>query len=493
MNDMLLKTTALANVQVERRSTVDLLQYDHEFFIQFFLGDELTCPVPDFHIAAFHKMIDVTIRQFVCAIPRGHAKTTLAKLSCIWYLLFSDYRFVIYVSNTHTIAAPACQDIIAFMETENFKVVFGEIKWHIRRESDGIYKFELNGKLCILRAIGAGQQLRGINVDNARPDLGVIDDLEDNDNIATEQLFKKLKQWFYGPFKKCFNKFHYKLIHLGNMISSQCLLKEHVESSFWASMHFGCLLSNGQPLWPDLWSLEDLRADYLEYVENGMAEIWFAEMMNMPVALGGGVIRLDQIKYRTMPEEGTIDYGFITIDLAISEQTWAHKAAITVHGYFENAWQIVDGELIGDSRGKDPILLFEVVLSYMVKWNISVVGIESIAYQASLQYVFRYLLECRGILGVVIIPLTTTARKAQRIIGWASMIKSGEYFLNTNEVLATTQLLNYDPQSKKNDDDYIDCASYAPQMIDRYLPDIVNNQLNYQPVKCKSAYQISPV
>ena len=62
----------------------------------------------------------------------------------------------------------------------------------------------------------------------------------------------------------------------------------------------------------------------MEYLEAGMADVWFAEMMNMPTAGGRGIIKAEDIVYRPFRIPDDIKYGFITIDLAISEQTWAH-------------------------------------------------------------------------------------------------------------------------------------------------------------------------
>ena len=142
-------------VSLDRENVIKALEHDHEFFINFFLGDELIFPVPNFHLDIFNKMVDPGIRQFVCAIPRDHAKTTLAKLACLWFFLFSKYRFILYVSNTSTIAQQACIDIVNFLESDNFIAVFGRVDWLVKREGEGLYKFKLQDKVCVLRALGA--------------------------------------------------------------------------------------------------------------------------------------------------------------------------------------------------------------------------------------------------------------------------------------------------------------------------------------------------
>jgi len=481
-------------VQLSPEDAATLLEQDAEFFIHFFLHEELTFPVPKFHIDIFHLMILVDITRFVCAIPRDHAKTTLAKLACVWYLLFSDYRFIVYLSNTSSIAIPATNDIVGFLRSENFINTFGACEWLVEQEGKGLYKFRLpavfGNKLCILRALGAGQQVRGINVDNQRPQLAIVDDLEDNDNIATPELFLKLKKWMYGPFRKCLDKFHNKMIWLGNMISHESMLHENCESDFWYSRRYGCLLANGEALWPDAWSLEKLAVDYLEYQDAGMADVWFAEMMNLPMAGGNGLIEADEITYKPAIEPRDHEIGFFTIDLAISDKSWAHKQVIAVHVWVdEEFWQV---PCTYELTTNDPVALFYEVVRLAEIWGFFVVGIESVAYQASLQFTFPHLCLLEGIEGMEFVPLPAANRKVERLAPWAGLLKKGEYCLTEGDFHITQQLLKFDPTKKHNDDDTIDACAHGPHMIANYYNLIYDkvHKIDRPPHVAQSVYQL---
>lgn len=484
-------------VQINTGEIIYALKHDSEFFIQFFLGEELTHPVPPFHIDVFHLMTSTAVRLCAFALPRDHAKTTLAKLAAVKYLLFTDYQFVIYLSNVSTIAVPACNDIIGFFESENFASVFGPPEFITKQDGVGLYIFKIKipqddgswqDKLCILRALGAGQSVRGINIRHRRPQLAIVDDLEDKDNIATEELFLKLKRWFYGTFRKCLDKFDHKIIHIGNMISNKCMLKEHCASEYWFSRLYGALLSNGQPLWPDAWPIEKLKQDFIEYLKAGMTDIWFAEMMNMPIGIGKGLIKADEIYYlpEIYPED--VEYSCMTLDLAISDRTWAHETVMAVHGWNGECWQSVETD---GGVGIDPINLFERVIALCYKWHINVVGIESVAYQASLKFVFNFLCATRGIENIRFVDLYATGRKVQRFSPWAAMIKAKEYALTESDFKTTEQLLTFDPKLKNNDDDYIDAKSYVIQMINNWLPEI-QEQISFKTMpEPLGSYQIA--
>jgi len=480
-------------VQINKAHILAALEHDAEFFIQFFLEDELTFPVPEFHKDIFYLMTLREVTRFVCAIPRDHAKTTLAKLAAVWYFLFTDYRFIVYMSNTATIAVPATNDIVNFLESDNFKLTFGPVEWIKKQDGVGFYIFKIGDKTCILRAMGAGQQVRGINVDNKRPQLAILDDIEDNDNIATEPLFRKLKQWFYGPFRKALDKFHNKIIHLGNMINVKSLLNEHCNSEFWHSRRYGCILANGKPLWPDAWTLDKLKRDFVEYSLAGMSDIWFAEMMNLPLARGKGLIKAEDIFYAPACLPGDIEYGFLTLDLAISEKAWAHQTVLVVHGWTGAFWQIVEYEMY---TGIDPVTLFTHVKAMMTKWHVRVCGIEDEAYQASLKFVFRHLTLMDGMdeTQMMFVPLSTGKKqKVLRLAPWAGLIKAGQYALTEGEFMMTQQLLMYDPLKKNNDDDAIDAAAYGPQMTAAYLDEIIKEIMPIESSPAQTLYEISAI
>lgn len=472
------------------------LHHDATFFIQFFLGDELTHPVPEFHPDIFYLMTWQEAPQVAIAIPRDHAKTTLAKLAAVWYFLFTDYRFIIYLSNTIDVAVPAVVDIIAFLETDNCRQVFGDIDWTngTRQDGKGIYKFKLQGKTCMLRALGAGKQVRGINIDNRRPQLAIVDDLEDEENTGTEDAFRKLKRWFYGPFLKCLDKFHNKVVQIGNLVATSSLLQENLRSNYWYTRLYGCILQNGQPLWPDAWPLKKLQLDFLKYQEAGMADVWFAEMMNMPLAGGRGIIAAEEIYYLPAVTRENIEYGFITVDLAISKQTWAHKTCAAVHGWVQTdeggCWQIVDER---SWRGIDPIALFYELVQLCFEWGVTVIGLENVSFQASLQTVYPHLALSEGLVQLQFVPLQAIQRKTQRIVPWAGMIKARKYALTRGDFAITQQLLAYDPAKNENQDDDIDCCAHGVQMISRYMHLIAASMRPYATGTVQDNYQVAEV
>ena len=127
------------------------------------------------------------------------------------------------------------------------------------------------------------------------------------------------------------------------------------------------------------------------------------------------------------------------------------------------------------------------------KWDLHVVGIESVAYQASLKSVFEH--EClrNGITGIVFVQLQAIGRKAIRIISWASMIKAKEYALNQGDFIVVQEMLNYRPDKRDNIDDHIDAHAYLPQMMNNFMHLILQEYDMQTHHEIQGSYQVCEV
>lgn len=453
------------------------LESDGEFFIEFFLADELTSPVPFFHYGEIWPLLTNTAMQrALLAIPRDHAKTTLSKLAVVWYFLFTNHRFCVYLSNTNTIAKNACKDIMGYFNSPNFIATYGRIKVIKESETDSLWIFEITMrdgrvKKCILRAVGAGQQMRGINIDNQRPDIAVVDDVEDNENTDSEVLQKKLDKWIFGPFIKALAR-RKKIIWLGNMLQKTSLLARLSQRPNWNPVVFGALVKDAvtgalTPLWPERWSMEELIEDFQEYREMGLVETWMCEMMNMP---GHGVdgFTQEQLNFAPVPGPDEILASWLVLDPAFGENASNDDSSITVHVLPRDGPAMIVDHRTGKFREHE---LFDQMMSLARTWNAWVWGIEAVAAQRVLIPFFQILLASQLMNhNVEMVPLMAGKGdpKVARIKSWVALMAKGEYAVYEGAVEITTQLLNYNMKKKSNRDDLIDSCAYGPQMLLQY-------------------------
>lgn len=467
-------------------SIVASLKNSAAFFIDFFIHEELDHEVPPIHVSIWEDMTDTTKERKLLAIPREHAKTTLAKLAVVWYWLFTGHRFCAYLSNTSPIAKNACRDIVNYLRSPNFVSVFGEPVFHKESEVEGLWIFTLQmpgggEKKCILRATGANQQMRGINIDNQRPDIAVIDDLEDKANTASAQLQKNLDEWVFGTFIKALARKRLKLIWLGNMLRKTTLLARLSQRPNWNPTVYGCLIKDESnklvPLWPDLWTIEKIMEDFSEYRDLGLVETWMCEMMNMP-GRGANGFSIDQINYQPMPVPEELAGAFITIDPAFGQNVQEHDStAIVVHGIRKNGCPMVVGYEVGHMDDRE---MFDRALALSEYWRAYTWGIESVAAQRLLKSLFSMYATAAGCGHVLeFVDLKAGMDKHSRIKAWvASMDPRGvggkprdpTYGVFENDWSITQQLLDYDLTKKDQEDDLCDSCAYGIQMMENYLP-----------------------
>jgi hypothetical protein len=466
-------------VDVSRTEMIGAMRVAFEVFITFFLHDQLDMAVPEFHEQIWALLTDQQKERVLLAIPRDHAKTTLAKLVVIWYWLFSNHRFCVYLSNTAPIAKAACRDIMSYLSHPNFLALFGHVRMVKSSENEGLWMFDLTMptgriKRCILRALGQGQQMRGINIDNQRPDIAVIDDVEDNENTESEMQQKKLDRWMFGPFLKALAR-KKKIIWLGNMLQKTSLLARLSRNPRWNPVVFGCLIKDVEtrqlrPLWPEKWTVDALKDDFKEYKDNGLVETWMCEMMNMP-GHGENGFTLDQLNYAPIPTPDMISCAWITVDPAFGLGAENDESAVSVHVIPKESSTPIT---VVCSHGRwDETRMFTEILGLAQYWNAWVWGIEAIAAQKVLISLFSVLLAQRMLNHhVEMIPLMAGKGdpKISRIRSFVSLMANEEWAIPEGDIDITNQAMEFDFRKKQQPDDILDSCAYGPMMMEAYLP-----------------------
>lgn len=169
---------------------------------------------PDFHKEIADIMNDVSLRstnaKIAVAAPRGHAKSTyLSKAFPLHELLYRKRKYVLMVSETPKVAL-ANLDWIRNQLKFNVKLRndFGPLlsprdQGNLRDNNEGFIAYETNGdvkrQIALLESASTGGAIRGRNWNGYRPDLIILDDLEDaraGGNASTVDQRSQLRDWF---------------------------------------------------------------------------------------------------------------------------------------------------------------------------------------------------------------------------------------------------------------------------------------------------------
>ena len=243
---------------------------------------------------------------------RGAAKSTLMEEVVIIKALFREFRFPIILGNSYDRACERLSAIKREFETnDNIAELFGEQVGGTWAQDQIVLT---NGTK--IQCFGARQSLRGAKHNDQRPDFALVDDLEDEDNVATEDARRKLKRWFNGALIPALDP-ESPIRVVGTPLHPKSLLEEKMCDPAWVSRRFPILNFNAETgveesAWPDRFRLEyinELKQNYIRdgnYVEFEQEYMCRSEdIANKPFQ--PGMFKVEPVISQWMPVEIMVD------------------------------------------------------------------------------------------------------------------------------------------------------------------------------------------
>lgn len=313
-----------------------------------------TVKTPDFHRELWDLCCS-SHRYVAAAAPRGHAKSTAVTHSYVLAsVLFRERSFVMIVSGTEDQSIQFLGDIKKELaDNDNIKELFGVAKILKDAETKVIVQMEDGHQFCIV-AKGSGQKVRGTKWRNQRPDLVVCDDLEEDEQVMSQERRIKFRRWFFGALvpvlsKKGVIRVVGTILHMDSLLERlmpkedrkkgirlyKTPLKEYTteKDPAWKSVRYKAHNSDfSHILWEDMWNRERLERERRSYVEQGMPDGYSQEYLNTPIDETLAFFRKGDLL--PMIDE---DYNkhlryYAAIDFAISEKQTADYTVILVAG-----------------------------------------------------------------------------------------------------------------------------------------------------------------
>jgi len=270
--------------------------------------------------------------RVLIAAPRGFSKSTiLARIYPLWLAVFGLRKDILIISASEGLAIENLRYVKMAVENNPLlRELFGDMTSDKWRENHIELRL-FNGDRVTLRAKGAGGQIRGF-----RPDCLILDDLETDDSVESEEQRKKLKDWV---FKACLNCLlpGGQLVVIGTILSQLSLLQDLLETpNGWSKKKYKAYLDGemkpGKELWPDERPHEWLQERKKEIGSNRFS----AEFMNDPMSDEAAPIKDEHIKYWGDESSGGVPLpkhmnAVIAVDPAYSEDAKAdYKVAVLV-------------------------------------------------------------------------------------------------------------------------------------------------------------------
>lgn len=186
----------------------------------------------------------------VTAAPRGHAKSTnFTFKDTIHAVLYGYKHYCIIISDSSEQAEGFLEDIKTELE-DNGDIItdFGNLKGDKAWRS-GVILTKTDIKV---EAIGSGKKIRGRKHRNWRPDLIVLDDIENDENVNTPEQRRKLKSWFEKAVSKAGDTYT-DIMYIGTVLHYDSLLNNILQNPRYHAKKYRAVISwaENQKLWDE--------------------------------------------------------------------------------------------------------------------------------------------------------------------------------------------------------------------------------------------------
>jgi hypothetical protein len=478
----------LAEVSTSSQDAAEISRSDLNFLGMLAAPDEFVYSFPPFYITLFSLLtaFKSRVERFAIGIPRGFAKTTFIKLLCLWYILFSRKQFILIVGAAEGLATNTLADIADLLDGANIRKLFGNWRSAIEVDTQSLKVFHFRGRNIIIRAIGAGTAVRGINRKNKRPDVIIMDDVQKRETADNKELSDELLRWVVGTLMKARSNEGCTYIYVGNMYPQNCILEKLKNNSQWTSFIVGGILADGTSLWEDLRPIEDLLAEYQSDKELGQEEIFVAEVLNSTDILPASGLDINKIP--TLPayyNEAEPEGSFILIDPSSGKKGGDD---CTISHY-----SVCDGTPIFDeliSGTFTPLETIQTAINLGIKRDTRLIGVEGGAYQSTLLFWFEKICEDEGISGFEFVELSPKGQNKNTRIkrGLLQCLKGEIYLAPAVRTLVISQALDWNPLKVTNKDDIIDPLGYVSEVLSDYSHLVVKNIFNVEDTKVSASH-----
>ncbi len=331
------------NIMSDRTFRIETCLNSHYWFFHVYFAQYIKYETASFHGEIIELTEAENLKLAVITAFRGSAKSTIVSLSYVlWSILGRQQKkFVLICSQTERQAQLFLHIIKKELETnEILKKDFG----HLFENADEWQKgaLVLDRYDARIMASSPGNSLRGIRHKENRPDLIIIDDVEDTQSVRTQEMRDKTSEWFKGEILPAGQE-STKIIVVGNYLHNDSLiarLKEAIQGNAVDGVYREYPLYDkaNNILWPGRFpTFDDIKA--LEREINDPVTFHREYLLEI-VATDDQVVHPAWLQYYDqLPPMEDVKKVVLSVDPAIGqEDTNDYTAIVTayVSGYVEN-------------------------------------------------------------------------------------------------------------------------------------------------------------
>jgi len=457
---------------------------DTRAMCKLYFEDIFSAPFSSLHDQIF-ELIDSGRKKIAIAAPRGIGKTSIARAVAMKAILYRLTNFIVYVSNSATMAEMQTENIKRDLLTnQTVKKLFGSIKISDVEGADDTFSkmaWVAFGSTFVLPR-GSGQQVRGINWANHRPGIVIIDDLEDKDEIKNPDIREKQKNWLYSDLLKTEDKYGDPtlFIYIDTIKHEDSILEMLMESPEWATIRLSICDESYNTLDENYMTTEEIKEEVEEHRRKGLMDLFYMERMNIPISIEDAVFKEEYFKYfedqgenliiNKVSEDGSVVkeeiptsrlLHVVICDPAKTVQLHSAESAIVTIAVDREGHNLFVRRIFNDKVRPDA--LYEEMFSQVLYYNARILGVEVTSLHQFISQPIENEMRVRGIYPTYI-ELKAVGKKPERVATLAPLYKLGYIYHNKDNCGPLESQLRWFPRSKYWD--VMDAAAYITKIMD---------------------------
>lgn len=413
------------------------------------------------------------IAKGVIKAPRGWGKSTTLNIGYAGKkALFREKKFIVLISSTATKAQMESENLKRELLTNQVvRKIFGNVRTNAVDDSgiDPTFSKEMwvvNGETLVFPR-GAGQQVRGVRWGKRRPDLIIVDDLEDPEQVMSEDQRRKLKEWFFADVMNSIDRsVPWKVVFIGTLLHENSLLADLLADPTWEHVEIDLCNDDLQSNWPDFMTDEQVRELYESYKVQGLLDVFYREYRGIPIARENATFKQEYFKYYSEDNE---DFrknrskleSIVIIDPAKSTNVANDDSAIVGIGINVETHRLYIRDI--DAGKMHPEEIYQRAFDMADRIGAHSIGYEVTSLNEFITYpITTYMLKRGKFYSLV--ELKARGKKEDRIAMLAPLYRLGFVYHNPAVCpILESQLLSF-PKSKR--DDVSDAVAYMVEMLE---------------------------
>jgi len=242
-------SSAKASEKRKERAAKDLGYFARTYFPHYVSGGASI--LHEYLFDRLPKLVTERGKKLALAAPRGEAKSTICtQIFVLWCAVHGRVHYVPIIQDVYEQAAQMLEAIKAELEANpRLQADFPQAYGQGRVWNAGIAITANNIKI---QALGSGKRLRGLRHGPYRPDLVVLDDIENDENVQSPEQRDKLERWL--------NKAVLKLgppdgsltvLYIGTILHYDSVLARTLKRPTWENRTFKAIIEFPHRM--DLW------------------------------------------------------------------------------------------------------------------------------------------------------------------------------------------------------------------------------------------------